>query len=836
MPAPTRIHLRPRAALAAAAIIALAVLLALVVGTAAQASTAQPGTGQPETTHPAAARPDTAAALARTPTETAAGSDSDTPMVVIGVAGLSWSDLSEDTPALEDLSSGGIGSLVVRSVHPVTCPADGWLSLTSGSRAADDRGPCRTLADPVEGQVPDWDDYTAAVSEQTYDARLGLLRSALADGGVSATPIGPGAAIALAGEEGGVDGYQPLAPTEELADQVAEASGSADLLVIDAGTIVDPETAEEAEDANEVVRPEPLPREDQVQLIDDRLAQILTGLRDASPDGELPTVLLAGIADSGESGLRAVAVTGHGAPAGLLTASSTRQPGYVMATDLFTTVAEHFGVSEQVPAGATMGSPIQTTPGPVDDGGARLQQVLDADVHAQAVRPIVPAYFLLLVLVNLALFATVTLVLKRSTANRIGAALARRFGKRRGVEWVRQRLNLPVPALRTLRIVALGIGAMPISSFLANLLPWWRAQPPVLALTVLIVAIDVLIVALALLGPWRRLTFGPAAFVAGVTAVALAVDVVTGATMQVSAVMGVSALVGARFYGMNNTSFALFTVATLIVTIVVANPLVLSGRRRLAAGVVLLIGLVAAALDGAPAFGADFGGPPALLAAFGMFALLALGVRLTWRRALGVVVLAGLASVLLAFVDWLRPPADRTHLGRFFQTVLDGGLWEVIWRKLDQNISIVFGNRPLTILAICGVLTVVYVLARPIRTALTSPRGGEFAWLSAGNPISLMGRDTPMLKPGLVAIAVALGVGMAINDSGIAIAAIGVSLGVPLLIAATTTWMLSLRDLPPETVAPEAVAGTAPETAASTPAESIETTAAGTDDQPESRD
>src|SRR5699024_2179203 len=123
---------------------------------------------------------------------------------------------------------------------------------------------------------------------------------------------------------------------------------------------------------------------------------------------------------------------------------------------------------------------------------------------------------------------------------------------------------------------------------------------------------------------------------------------------------------------------------------------------------------------------------------------------------------------------------------------------EVVLRKLDHIIALVCGDRALTVLASCGVLTVVYVLARPIRAALPSPGGLEFAWLSAGNPISMMGRAAPMLKPGLVALAVALGVGMAINDSGIAIAAIGVSLGVPLLITATTTWMLSLRQLPAE--------------------------------------
>ncbi len=798
---PTTLRARRRPALAAVAVTVLSLLLTLL-GTTAPAAVASPTVATPASAASTSGHAASAPAL---------GTDPGAPLVVIGVSGLAWSDLGEHTPALASFTDDAIGSLVVRSVHPVTCPVDGWLALSSGSRAADERGPCRALAEPVSGELPDWEDLTAQVAEQSYDARLGLLGSVLAAGQVPATAIGPGAAIALAQPDGTVTGYRPLAD-DGLTAQVAEASADSDLLVIDAGRIVDPETVPEVEDSDSVTRPEALPRQDQVQLVDDRLAQILDGLREASADGPMPTVMLAGVADSGESGLRVLAVAGPDTPAGLLTSSSTRQSGYVMATDLFTTVVQHFGLTEEVPPGAAMGAPVVVRPGPAEDGGARLEQVIDADLHAQAVRPIVPVYFLLLVLVNLALFATVTLVLKRSTANRIGTALSRRFGSRRGVEWLRRRLNRPVPALHTLRVVALGIGALPISSFLANLLPWWRALPPVLALAALILAIDVLLVTVALLGPWRRHTFGPAAFVAGVTAVVLAVDVVTGATLQVSAVMGISALVGARFYGMNNTSFALFTIATLMVTVVAANPLVLAGRRRLAAAVVVTIGVVAAALDGAPAFGADFGGPPALLAAFGVMALLALGVRLTWRRVLAVVVVAGLASVALAFVDWLRPPEDRTHLGRFFQTVLDGGLWEVIWRKLDQNISIVFGNRPLTILAICGVLTVVYVLARPIRAAITSPRGGEFAWLSAGNPISGMGRDAPMLKPGLVAMAVALGVGLAINDSGIAIAAIGVSLGVPLLIAATTTWMLSLRDLPAE-----AVTGVAPGEAQSEP-------------------
>src|SRR5699024_9744131 len=199
-----------------------------------------------------------------------------------------------------------------------------------------------------------------------------------------------------------------------------------------------------------------------------------------------------------------------------------------------------------------------------------------------------------------------------------------------------------------------------------NLVPWWRFTPPAVGLALLVVAIDALLVAISLRAPWGRRTFGPAAFIAGVTALVLGVDVLTGATLQLSALMGISTVVGARFYGMNNTTFALFTIAMLMVTIVATNPLVQAGRRRLAALVVVV--------DGAPSRGAGFGGPPAILAGFAVMALLALGVRMTWKRVLVVVVSAGAVSFLVAFLDWLGPASDRTHLGKFFQTVLDGGL------------------------------------------------------------------------------------------------------------------------------------------------------------------
>src|SRR5699024_10084193 len=73
------------------------------------------------------------------------------PVVFIGVDGLAWADITEDTPALASLTAQAVGSLVVRSVNTATCPADGWLALNTGSRAADTASPCRILKSPKSG-------------------------------------------------------------------------------------------------------------------------------------------------------------------------------------------------------------------------------------------------------------------------------------------------------------------------------------------------------------------------------------------------------------------------------------------------------------------------------------------------------------------------------------------------------------------------------------------------------------------------------------------------------------------------------------------------------------
>ena len=105
-------------------------------------------------------------------------------VVVVAVEGLRWEDVSpERTPALARLAQQGArGVLSVRAAgSQVTCPADGWLTLGAGSRAASgvDEPPCT-------GRLPEPEELPAlqARPEQEREGTvLGALGAAVRDAG-----------------------------------------------------------------------------------------------------------------------------------------------------------------------------------------------------------------------------------------------------------------------------------------------------------------------------------------------------------------------------------------------------------------------------------------------------------------------------------------------------------------------------------------------------------------------------------------------------------------------------------------------------------------------------
>ncbi|WP_454050144.1 hypothetical protein [Cellulomonas sp. Marseille-Q8402] len=731
------------------------------------------------------------------------------PVVLVGVTGLRWDDLgSLTTPALWELSrEAAVGTTVVRSVRSFTCPAAGWLAVSAGGRADDlsvADGTCRTLRDPLaNGATPGWADYVQATDESSYDSRLGLLGDTVAAAGVPATGVGPGAAIALADADGMPVGDHVRSPADRagLEDAVAAALETSQLVVVDAGTVRDPGYQTRGRSEADAVTPsdeeqdqpdlsgtdvviEPT-RAEQVQQIDARIGAVLDAVGDAD-DGA--TVLVLSLADSSRRAhLQLAAALGPTADGGTyaggtIGSSSTRQTGFLQATDVTPTLLEALGIRDQAPTGALVGSLVRHAP---DDAtaGERVAYLIDQNRHAQAAKPLVGGFYVWWVGLNLALYLMVMVGLNARVRG-WWAGLVHRLWRRP------TRAEHPRRVLHGLRVAAVAVAAVPVSTFLANLLPWWRAGSPPWALTGAVALFSGAIVAVTLLPRWwRGRLLAPLGVVGGITAVVLAADVATGARLALDSMMGPGSLVAGRFYGFGNPAFALFATAMILTTVALADPLLRAGRRGRAVAVIAAMGLAAVVINGTPSIGADFGGPPALVPGFAILALLAAGVRLTWRRVLAVLAAGAVTVVSIAVADWLRPPDERTHLGAFIETVLDGGLWTVLLRKGETNLRILFGSEQ-TLLAIGGLLLVVLLVGRPARSAVSAPDGGPYAWLSGGAPLRRIATDAPMLLKGLIALAVTLGIGFALNDSGVVVPATGIGLAVPLLAASCATWML----------------------------------------------
>lgn len=782
--------------------VAVLVLLALFLGIPLAAAGARSAAAPPPAAPPAAAQP-TAAPDAG-------------PVVVLGMTGLRWDDVSSaSTPTIFSLlQDGATGNLITRSVRSSSCPADGWLAVSAGRRAADlpmqQFGTCRRLFSPASDDVvPGWSDFLLSAEEAPYGAEPGTLGEALAGAGLAAVGLGPGAAIALADSAGvPVGSYAPAgrAPSNVRA-QVAEALPGADLLVVDLGSIRDRnrplvyvnEGELQQEPRESALEPiEGLPstadwilsdptRAEQVAALEARLSAAFDAVA-----GTDATVLVVSLADSGTvptMQLAALLQPGAAAPA-TLTSTSTRQATMVQATDVTPTIATLLGLEM---SGLT-GAPLGAAPAGADGQWtplAQLERLIDVQLHAREIRPLVAGFHTLLVLVNLALFGLFALGLNAGFLRALSRSAWR-------LAPVGARLLSGAGAsamLRSLRVVAPMVASLPVASYLANALPWWRNSNPGLVLWALVLAFAVVLGGLAALGPWRRHLLAPFAVVGGATWLVLAADVLLlGSTLQMSGLMGYQALVGARFYGFGNSTFALFATASVLVAVVLAEPLVRRGQRWWAAALITAVGLTATLVDGHPRVGADFGGPPALIPAFVILVLLTLQVALSWKRVALVLGVSGLAAASFSILDWLRPAQERSHLGNFVETVLSGGALDVISRKLGQNLANLFGST-LTLLALAGVVLLVMVISKPLGEAARGTRFGSsgYGWLAPDATIGRLTQDALMLRPGILALAALWVVGFAINDSGVVIPAIGISLAVPLIVAVVCAWLMRLR-------------------------------------------
>ncbi len=307
---------------------------------------------------------------------------------------------------------------------------------------------------------------------------------------------------------------------------------------------------------------------------------------------------------------------------------------------------------------------------------------------------------------------------------------------------------LPWPSSRrSARWLARVLAPAPALVFVMNGLPWWRWGQPIFAL--LVIGASVAIAAVTTVAARRS---GAAALAVPLTAtfVALVLDQLTGAHLQFSAPMGDSPIIAGRFRGVGNLDFSIIATSALLLASVVGGRL--GGRRGVLAAAA--IAGVAVVVDGAPQLGDDLGGVFSLLPGAIVLVALVMGAKVTWRRALVAVGATLGVAVLVALADYSRPATSQTHVGRFVGQILHGGAGAEVHRKLDA------------VLATFGPTVGTFVVAIAIVTAV------------AARPRLLVALErVPGLRAGAIAATVTAVLGVALNDSGVPIAAMATVVG-----------------------------------------------------------
>jgi hypothetical protein len=702
-------------------------------------------------------------------------------VALVGVPGLEWSDLDRTrTPNLWKLAGqGASASLSIRAVPPpdrgITCPIAGWLTVSAGQRAGTAGKGCPSPAAPrpagTGATIPNWRELTAYQSETGYAARLGTLGQVVADGGGKVAAVGPGAALAGADASGNIAKYAPT--LNALGDL-----NPYNLIVFEAGDLAN---AWARRPLDEYGVPDGLPTAARQAAVAEADRQIGALLGKLPPD---TSILVAGISDVTPNAHLHVAIAGGPSlsgrpyPRGHLTATSTRQDALVTISDLTATAIQLLGLT---PPREVVGRPWQPGGAAPATPAATVTELADADLASQVLREVRGPFFTVLVTVQLLFYAWAALALRR----RRPPAASRPRPAPLGEDAATDLLASTSKLLRAVQVVAVISGAIAVSTFLAQLVPWWTLPVPMLSVILTILGIAGLITAVAFAGPWRAHVLGPLTAVAAITSLALLIDVITGSKLQVNAVSGYEPVTGGRFYGFSNIAFAVCATGTVLGLAGVAQWLLGRGVRRfVVVAACAAYGAFAVFTDGWPSWGADFGGVPAFVIGLAVFLILLSGRRVSVLRLLLVGLAGGVLVGGLSVFDWLRPETQRTHLGAFVQQVIDGQAWTVVGRKFSAMIGVTVGNWSLTLLSLVALAFLFLVLARPSRWGASA----------LGQAYTL----APTLRAGLFGALTCAFVGFLINDSGIAIPAMALTVAVPLTLAACVRALQLATPTPPE--------------------------------------
>lgn len=330
------------------------------------------------------------------------------------------------------------------------------------------------------------------------------------------------------------------------------------------------------------------------------------------------------------------------------------------------------------------------------------------------------------------------------------------------------------------RLLGLIAFAMLPAALILNWIPWWNLPGTDATVGAIAVALALTaVIAAALVGIlWR--SPHAVSILAGISFFILALDIVLGSAHQRNGFMGSLVLSSRRYYGISNRTYIILIVGALLVLLPVLQRF--WGQRR-AAWVTAGLGVAVLLIDALPGWGADFGGPPGIILAFGIVALMAAGVQPRWWHA-GVWVVLTLG--VMGAIGWFSRGSD-SHIGNFWSNLGSSESQELIAGKVRDVLRSFENNLGVVILLALVVVALVVAMVMVKRRQVSWPW-----WVSTWDQLT----DLPALRVVALGILLGMAVAVPINDSGMMIVKEAIYLVLPALSAVIAQRAIQLNRRP----------------------------------------
>lgn len=771
--------------------------------------------------------------VAVTPPQEAEDNTHDGHVVLIMTSALQWEELDNyNAPRLRELAaSGAMGNMVPLAVRGANCPLNSWLTLSAGIKKGN-RSLSRTARCEVPPVIPGthMGRYTCVrvvsalklvLFHHTNLEEYGAFSQALAQGDITSYGIGTGAGYVLTTTSNTYPYRWEDAPDDntQLGERVAASAQNYNLTVVDsdtARTFTSKDYPDFPEDANLKQARKDFREEfflHQAQANAERIEAILEHI----PDGTRVVVVSLLDKEGAHSQMTVIGDIGDTSPAfepvvpGLLYSASVRREGALQLTDIDPTILSWFSLArpEEMSGASLVDNPVPDSESCSPDRECftgRLDTLIDDSSLFTLVRDIRHPFLSIFHYITAFFFLGTILVTAKSIWRRS-------FGQR---VWAR------------VAWIWLGytIAAFPLSAILINLYDWWRTSSP-LAVYASLAWLCAGLFGLVATAVRHLHRLAPLFVILVPTALFILVDTANGSRAMADSAIGFNTLAAARFYGLGNEPYSLLAASSLFILsfagVWLRERLTCSGTSRfvarvVAVGVVGIAGFIVVAIDALPRYGADFGGALSYLPALLVLLVLLSEAKVSWRGAGLIAGVTVVFAVLVAFADWLRPASSRTHLGNFFQSILDGRLLSVVGNKLETNLRLLTSSD-YTFIVLRGILLLVIVLLPALTFHVSRRRHSlssssqectntnqpvllwlrlktvlrktakktiafhehHWSWLFPRSEEDAASRRWPALKIAFIVEVVVFVLSFAVNDSGIVLPAMAMLLLLPML-------------------------------------------------------